>query len=1050
MRDFKTSIDKGRKPRPKSRLEIAKENKLKRKSGAKAYKVSGTGKRKLFKGKLGRKAKKILLVILFVLLISLTVGGIRVMAYLQELNDNLPTPDKVFPDLPVASEIYDRKGLTEGETSTTLYRLFDQYNSDPVDIDSIPDSVKWSFLAAEDSDFYVHGGFDVSGLLRCGLLYIRGADTICGGSTVTQQLVKITALTNEVKLERKIKEILLATKVEQLYDKDTILEMYLRVAPFGSNIYGVKTAANFYFGKEPKDLTLAQATLLGAIIQDPIRLSPTLSSDKKEYFCRLLDGTIVDEANVVKNEDGSMTENGNEIVSGQRVKCRQLYILHQMELKMQQINDQTRKNKDDMEMEDVLTQELIDEAKAEVLEYRPPIFDKKAGHFVDYVLDALQTRNYKNGEEPFTVEDLQKGGYKIYTTLDYAVQQVAENYVAKGAADGKQYNMYNAAVMTVTPNNGEIITMAGSRSFYEKSEGCDENGQNCKFDPQTNLFTSPQSPGSSNKPLGYYMAYRDGKLFPGSLLPDIPMESIDASNYSPKNWDGSYTGLNSTSHMLRESRNLPAINVIEMVGVGEYINTARDWGYTSYADPSQYGASIILGGADVYPDEHVQAFTVFANQGDLVTLNPILKIVDKNGEVVYEATPERKSVGDPQATYLLNQSLKDLSVIDIGFDGREYAAKTGTSEDSRDAWTMMWSPDFVTLAWGGNNNNEPMSQTAGYPYYVIFPWLQDYMRDIGGASYFSARTPFTRPGFVYFGGGGEDCNDEGCLGFSQGWLIEGKTPPRDIVKKSVVVCTDQPTKVARPIDISMGLSESREFTYYKNPVAKWQNYLDKYIQEKENRPNVIPTEPCDIDRSGGANGPFFGFTSVSGSTNSINIKGGIYTNTSGGSITSTTFYLDNKVIPSCTPNNYGSFDITCNISSLNIPDNGRYSFKATATDTSGKTNTSNTITAVIGSETTSSFNFITPPFGSGVLGIYNVDVQFTGGYGLNNLALYMIKNNGAPVNLGSMSPIGGNKYRLTWNSNSYGAGTYKFYVQGNVQSSTGVVKSNNSPEANLN
>ncbi len=1036
MKDFSTDLNNRK--RTKSRLDIAKENRLRR--GSKSYKIKG--KKGLFRGrKLGKRVKKILLVLLLVIVIASVIGGVRVLAYLQDLNDNLPTPDKVFPDLPVASEIYDRKALESDGTGTTLYRIFNQYNSDPVDIKQVPDIVKWSFLAAEDSDFYTHGGFDLVALVRCGFAYVKAGGTVsCGGSTITQQLVKITALTSDPTLQRKIEELLLATKVEQLYDKDTILEMYLRVAPFGSNIYGVKTAANFYFGKEPKDLDLAQATLLAAIIQDPIRLSPTLSPDKTQIFCRLSDGLIIDSNNVNKGDDGKFYDSGNEVIQAPRVKCRQLYILNQMEVKMDQINNQTRINHNDPNLEDVLTKDEIDAARTEKLKYKDPVFDKKAGHFVDYVLDALTTRNYNNGQ-PFTTEDLQKGGYKIYTTLDYGIQQVAESYAAKAVDENKQFNMNNAAVMTVTPSNGEIIAMAGSRDFYGKSEGCDKDGQNCKFDPQTNIFRTLQSPGSSNKPLGFEVAYEEGKLFTGSLLPDIPVTVTDTSGveYSPKDWNGGFLGLGSAEYMLRESRNLPAINVIQMIGVSKYLDTARKWGYTTYTDDSQYGLSVILGGADVYPDEHVQAYSVFANNGDLVKLNPILKIVDKDGNTVYEAKPERENVAKPQGVYLVNESL--LNLHDLSWDGRDVAAKTGTSEDSKDAWTVEWSPDFITLAWGGNNNNDPMDQYYGYPPYVIIPWLKQYMTDIGGASYFSAKTQFTRPGFVYQGGG--DCNSDGeCLGIEKGWLIQDVNPPRDIIKKKFLVCSDQLDRLARPIDIAMGKSVKMKFTYYKMPVAEWQHFLDDYLKSK-GISNVFPTEPCNIDRSGGVSGPFFSFTSVSGSsTSSINIKGGIYTSNSGASISSSTFVLDGKNIPSCTPSNYDSFDITCDISSLGIPDNGKYQFYANATDSKGVNNSSSTISVVIGSQTTGNLSV---DIGSPIGNNYAVTAHFTGSYNLDGLTLYMIKNSGSAVSLGNMSHVGSN-YVYDWNSSSYGSGKYKFYVKGNIQSSTGIVQSANSSE----
>jgi penicillin-binding protein 1A len=983
----------------KSRLEQLKENKLSK------VKNSKLAKRKILMKKIG----KIALIFLGFFLIILTIGGIRVLAYLQELNDGLPTPEKVFPDLPVASEIYDRKAI-DTEDGTRLYRLFNEYNSDPVDIAQIPETVKWAFLAAEDSDFYNHNGFDAAAIIRCGLAYVRESGNVCGGSTVTQQLVKITApgIGNEVRLERKIRELLLALKVDEVYDKDQILEMYLRVAPFGANIYGVKTAANFYFGKEPKDLSLAEATTLSSIIQDPVRLSPTLSQDPTGL---------------------------------ERLRERQLYVLSQMEEKMQKINDQVRTNNDNPEMDDVLTLEMIEAARAEELAYKPPSanLNLKAGHFVNYVLQELQKKNYKNGTEPFTLEELQKGGYKIYTTLDYGIQQIAESFAEKAGSDYKYWNMNNAAVMTVTPSNGEVIAMAGSKSFYAESEGCDSDGKTCKFNPQVNIMTSLQSPGSTNKPLGYYLAYKEGKMFTSSVLPDVPIKITDVNGqlYEPKNWNGGFTGIQTAEKMLRDSRNLPAISVIQMVGVNNYLETAKSWGYTSYT--GQYGQSVILGGADVYPVEHVQAYSVFANNGDLVNLNPILKIMDKDGKEIYSAASERKAVGDQQAVFLLNQSLKNLN--GFSWDQRDLAAKTGTSEDSKDAWLMVWSPDFITLGWGGNNNNEPMDRNYGYPPYVIQPWLQNYMRDIGEAPYFSAKTPFTRPGFVYEGGG--DCNDNGeCLGLSKGWLINDRNPQRDVIKKKAVVCKDQQDRLARPIDIATDNSMEKEFNYYKMPVAAWQGQLDSYLKSKD-QDNILPTENCNINRTGDETpGPFFAMQTPGDSTvisgNSINVRGSVFTTE--GNINSLSFTLDNQPLGSS--NQFENFDLTLNLSgNLNNLENGTYTFKAIATDSNGL-NETYTVSIIMKSETTSNLVFQSIP----VAGPGNVTVKYNGSNNLNTVQLYQVKTVGsnAPVTtlVGTMSAGGGNTYNYNWNGT--GSGSYRFFVTANINSSTGKIKSNQS------
>lgn len=868
-----------------------------------------------------KKFVKVLLVIFGVFIFVAFAGGIILFSELQKMNNEIPTPDKVFPTVPLASEIFDRLAA-DGGSGTRLYRVFNEYNSDKVNIVEIPEHVKWTFLAAEDVDFYNHGGFDLAAIIRCGFSYIKSSEVTCGGSTITQQLTKITALKDEVGLTRKIKELLLSIKVEQSSTKDEILEMYLRVTPFGSNIYGIKTAANFYYGKEPKDLTLAEATVLAGIIQNPSRLSPTLGVDQEEVFCRVKDGFIQDSENYAELTDfSSITDpHGNEVIKAQRYKCRQLYILGQIEEKIQKINDQTRINKNDPALEDVFTPDIIEQARREELKFREPIAtDKKAGHFVDYVLGELQTRNYYKGERPFELSELQTGGFRIYTTMDYGLQQIAEGYANIGGENYKGYYMHNVAFMTTTPSNGQIITMAGSKSYYGTKEGCDANEENCLYDPQVNILTSLQSPGSTNKPMGYYLAFKEGKLFPGSLLPDIPVSITDPNGtaYEPRNWDSQFKGLNySVRNALRDSRNIPAVAVVENVGINNYVENAKKFGYTTYT--STYGPAVILGGVDIKPLEHVQAFGIFANNGDLVRLDPILKITDNDGNLIYEASPAPEKVADEQAVYLLNQTLSNLD--GFSWDGREISAKTGTSQENKDSWFSVWSPDFVTVAWGGNNNNVPIDQYSGWSINVIQPWLKDYMRDIGESPYFNAKRAFTRPGFVYQGGGG--CTDNKCLGIASDWLIQDRTPPHDRERVTVRVCKDQRTRIARPIDELVGMAEDAVFDKYIAQPASWQQFIDKYLMNAYNSnkdanvPNGGPIEPCTIDRTGGATGPFFASLSASLNGSNINIKGGAFSTT--GIVTSVGFTLGGITIPACAPAaaSFQSFDITCDISGM--------------------------------------------------------------------------------------------------------------------------------------
>ncbi len=695
-----------------------------------------------------RKISKIMLFFIGMWWIGMIIFILIVYIYLKERNSEIPTPDKVFPEVGLATEIYDRNG-------TKLYRLYNDYsNSDKVDINEINDEVKAAFMAAEDSQFYNHHGFDPDAISRC-LIQSINDQRECGASTITQQLIKITTKQNQLSIDRKVNEVLLAIKVEKQYTKDQILEMYLRVTPYGSNITGIKTAAKFYYGIEDlKKISLAQAVTLAAIVNNPTHLSPTLSS----------------------NNDKAL----------EALEKRRTYVFDQLEEKLKVINEQIKKSHGDPGEEDYFSIDMIRKARSEKIVYKPPLFtDMKAGHFVNYALEILQERNYKNNQEPFKLNDLKSGGYRIYTSLDYDIQKVAENYVEQGGNQYQFWNMHNAALVTIKPDSGEIIAMVGSKSFIGKSEGCDANGQNCLYDPQVNILTSRQSPGSTNKVLGYYEAFRESKLFPGSFLPDIP---IKIGNYEPKNWDGKFYGPNHTAReMLRESRNIPAIQVVSMIGVDTYLNTARQFGYTTYKEGGDYGPSVILGGADVLPIEHAQAFGVFANGGDLVDVNPILKIEDKDGKVIYEAKPERKRVADPAAVWQVNQTLYRLDSLGspIAWDDRQLAGKTGTSEENKDVFVIMWSPDFVTLAMGGNNNNSPLDPNNGWPGNVVTPWVKAYMRDVGDSPYFNAKTPFTRPANVYYGGG--DCDYYGkCLGLTKDWLIAGREPARGNIYTALI------------------------------------------------------------------------------------------------------------------------------------------------------------------------------------------------------------------------------------------------------------------------
>jgi len=976
--------------------------------------------RRIGKFRLSKRVKKVLLIFLGVFLVTGVIGTIAFLSYLQKLDEKLPTPDSVFAELPVASEIFDRLAI-DGGTGTRLWRMFNEANSDDFDITEVPDFVKLAFLAGEDEDFYLHSGFDLKGILFCGFEYIKKSGVSCGGSTITQQLAKLRGVGNQQSLERKIEELLLSIKIEQKYNKDEILNMYLRAASYGSSIVGLKTASIFYFGKEPKNLTLAEAVALASVVNDPSYTSPTVPISNDVEAARA------------------------------KLKLRMDFVFGQLEENMDKFNtDLVDYYNDDSKVE-TLTFDAIEAAKLENWEanLKAPRVDIKAGHFVNWVVELLQQKGYNNGE-PFTLQELQTGGYKIYTTLDYGLQQTAEFYVRKGGADNQWRNSYNSASMTTVPATGQVITWVGSKDFFGGREQCGDDGT-CKFDGEVDILRSLQEPGSTNKPLGYYEAFNEAKVFPGSLLPDIQLTFKDpnGSTYDPRNWDNGFNGIAySTRQALRDSRNIPAIQIVSMIGVEKYLSVAKDFGYSSYT--GSYGQSIILGGGSVYPYEHAQGYGVFSNGGDLVYLNPILKIVDKKGNTVYEATPEKKAgVGNPQAIYLLNQTI--FNYDNYSWDGRELAGKTGTTENNIDAWYMGYTPDMVTVCWNGNNNNNPMAADA-YPINIVHPWCKDMMRDIGNSSYFAAKTPFARPGNIVFGGG--DCNSNNeCLGLNSDWLIADRIPARDIIRKSVQVCSDQRDKLARDIDRQLGFAVNYDVTVYKTSIPEVQKQLDAYMTSSGNI-NYIPTEFCNIDRSNGTVGPFFSMTAPTNGTiisgGNLNIRGGVFVN--GSTITSLTFSIDGVTIP-CTTTNYNSFDITCSGVDGLVPGNGTYTFSASATDALGRTNNSGPISVTVGSTTNTSIS-VSISGGPTCNGSCNRTITVdTGSLNIGSpVTLYVVKN-GVSTSLGEITGVGTIFTLPGWSSGpNPGVGvtdTYTFFVDARIGNS-GTTRSPSTPTLTVN
>jgi len=673
----------------------------------KSYKINKSKKLSKKKAKPRNKKNSTLLdslqriaLIVFVIISSVSIFSIIfTLVYLQTVSQDLPSPDKPFGAKDAATEIYDRNGKL-------LYRVFDDEDRDLVDLEEIPPLLIWTYLAAEDIRYYQHEGIDPEAILRCGLRYLENREITCGGSTITQQLIRKTALTDDVDISRKIREMLLSMKIEQIRTKEEILEMYFTIVPSGSNIYGVTRASGFYFGKEPRELTLAQMAVLASIPQNPSVLSPTKST--------------------------------NPEISAKMLEQRKGYVLDQLEINMDHINFKL----EEQYGSDVtkLDPEMIAAAREEKLVYQDPAFRINAPHFVFYALDQLQKKPYNNGEA-FTLENIETQGLRIHTTLDLEMQSIAEAQVKKAVDTyGQQFGADNASMVVLNPKTGEVLAMVGSYNYFgkESPEGC-QIGVNCKFEPKVNVVDTLQAYGSTLKPMIYYHSFMNGIITPETPLDDSP---IKIGNYTPKNYDDKFSGVHSSRYMLVQSRNIPAIILLDQIGVSNFINSLKDWGYTTMNNPAGYGVSLAVGGGEVKLIEHAQAYGVFATNGYLTQTEVIDKITDHKGNVLFERQVDSRPVADPRGIYLVNDILNgNTNGPGFSFDGRDIAGKTGTSESQKETLYIAYSPEIVVAGMLINNDNTPMRYGAtGLT--SVRPWVGEFLA-LTGNMY--GPTPFHLP-----------------------------------------------------------------------------------------------------------------------------------------------------------------------------------------------------------------------------------------------------------------------------------------------------------------
>lgn len=544
----------------------------------------------------------------------------------------------------MASEVFDRNGRLVGN----LY----YYRRIWVPIEQIPRNLQNAVVAIEDARFYQHNGIDMRGMARAVVHNIFSPGDMEGGSTITQQLAKISLLSSERTLSRKVQDISFALEIEKVYTKKEILELYLNSTYLAHGNVGIEAAARFYFGKPAGRLNLEESALIAALIRSPENYSPL------KHF-------------------------------NEAKKRRNLVLKKMLEQKM-------------------ISADLYKKTVARGLFIvKQSAISSSGSYFLDYLRDYL----IKN--EGYNEEKLRSGGYKIYTTLDLAIQTEADRAVA-ALPNFSTKVQPQAALVTLDPRTGEILAMVGGRS-YAKSQF-------------NRCVKSYRQPGSAIKPFVYATALEKG-FTAASIVEDQPLTITlpNGREWKPENYDHKYRGKITLREALKQSINTVAIQVLQQVGVDAVARQMEHMGINSLVKKGDNNdlnlAPLALGGLTkgVTPLELASSYTPFANQGLYAKPYVIRKILDGHGNLLKEFPPPEQGepVLSPQSAYIMTSMMEDVIKGGTGHrailpDDRPAAGKTGTTSDYTNAWFVGYTPDLLTAVWIGNDRqDQPMVYKEG-------------------------------------------------------------------------------------------------------------------------------------------------------------------------------------------------------------------------------------------------------------------------------------------------------------------------------------------------
>ena len=560
-----------------------------------------------------------------------------------------------------------------------LYEAFGEGRRVHVSYDHIPQALILATIAIEDDSFFKNIGIDVGHTAIAALNYLGAEDreSTPGGSTITQQLVRNIFFDYEKRAQRSIarkaEEILLAIVLTQSKSKEEILEMYFNEIYYGNLAYGVQTAAQTFFGKDVDQLTLGEAAMIAGLPQAPANLDPL-------------------------NPDPAVQA---------------------------AVDQRWRQVLGEMVEEGFISQEQVRATLTDGLSFASAKVSLTAPHFTVYAQGELERLMISLGYGP---EDITGGGLRVYTTLDQEVNRLAQQAAANQVAQLQAKNVSNAAVAVTKPTSGEILAMVGSIDY-----------NNDAIDGSVNVTTAFRQPGSTMKPFTYAAAMERG-MSPVDVLWDtrtqIALPGLPV--YTPRNFDNTFHGPMTMRTALANSYNIPAVQTLREVGVDYLLALLRRFGISTLnEDASNYGLSLTLGGGEITLIELTNAFAVFANQGDYVSVTSILCVIDSDDQILYQyengcptgqinegtvlngAAATR--VLDPRLAYIVTDMLADNrartaamgAYSPLRTDNIFASVKTGTTDDVKDNWTIGFTRNVAVGVWVGNNDGDPMINSSG-------------------------------------------------------------------------------------------------------------------------------------------------------------------------------------------------------------------------------------------------------------------------------------------------------------------------------------------------